>query len=92
VQLWLFWGVAVLTSVTQFVQVEGITKDSSYNASVFGYSLALLALGRAEASWVVLISFVAIWAWRKGSMPWFAVGFNIGTATIPLAIASLVYQ
>ena len=91
-RLWLFLGVAILTSLTQIFQVQGITQDLTYNASVFGYSLALLALGRAEASWVILISFIAIWAWRKGAMPWFALGFNIGSATIPLALASLVYQ
>lgn len=91
-RLWLFLIVAVVTTFTQIVQVEGIIKDSSYNASVFGYSLALLALGRAEAFWIVLISFLAAWIWKKGVTPWFALGFNIGSTTISLALASLVYQ
>jgi diguanylate cyclase (GGDEF)-like protein len=91
-RLWLFLGVTILTCVTLINQVEGISKDFTYNASVFGYSLMLLALGRAEASWVVLISFVTTWIWRKGSMPWYSLGFNIGSATIPIAVAGLVYQ
>jgi len=91
-RLFLFLITVVVTSITQIIQVEGVIKDSTYNASVFGYSLALLALGRAEASWVVLISFLVIWIWKKRTMPWFALGFNIGSATIALALANLVYQ
>jgi diguanylate cyclase (GGDEF)-like protein len=91
-RLWLFLIAAAVTTFTQIIQVEGIIKDSSYNASVFGYSLALLALGRAEATWVVLISFLAAWIWKKRVTPWFALGFNIGSTTISLALADLVYQ
>jgi len=92
IRSWLFLITVVVTSITQIVQVEGVIKDSTYNASIFGYSLALLALGRAEASWVVLISFLVIWIWKKRSMPWYALGFNIGSATISLALADLVYH
>jgi diguanylate cyclase (GGDEF)-like protein len=91
-RLWLFLIVAIVTIGTQIVQVEGIIKDSSYNASLFGYSLALLALGRAEATWVVLISFLGAWVWKKRITPWFALGFNIGSASISLAAADLAYH
>ena len=91
-RLWLFLIVVAVTTFTQIVQVKGIIRISSYNASVFGYSLALLALGRAEAFWIVLISFLAAWIWNKRFTPWFALGFNIGSVIISLAFASLIYQ
>src|SRR5215208_2467606 len=77
-RLWLFLIATVVTTVTQIVQVEGIIQDSSFNASLFGYSFALLALGRVEALWVALVSFLAAWVWKKVATPWFALGFNIG--------------
>ena len=66
--------------------------DSSYNASLFGYSLALLALGRVEAIWVALVSFLAAWIWKKGVTPWFALGFNIGSVSISITLADLALQ
>jgi diguanylate cyclase (GGDEF)-like protein len=91
-RFWLFLLASLVTIVTQIVQVEGIIKDSSYNASLFGYSLALLALGRAEALWVAVISFLMAWIWKKGKTPWFALGFNIGSASISIALADLAYS
>ena len=91
-RLLLFLIATVVTTVTQIVQVEGIIQDSSYNASLFGYSLALLALGRVEAIWVALVSFLAAWIWKKGVTPWFALGFNIGSVSISITLADLASQ
>jgi hypothetical protein len=81
-----------LTTITQIVQVEGIIQDSSYSASLFGYSLTLLALGRVEAIWVALVSFLTAWIWKKGVTPWFALGFNIGSVSISITLADLAWQ
>jgi diguanylate cyclase (GGDEF)-like protein len=91
-RIWIFLLATVITSITQIFQVTGVNEDSTYNASVFGYSMALLALGRAEASWVALISFLSLWLSKRRGMPWYVLGFNIGVVTIPVALASSAFQ
>ncbi len=90
-RLWLFVAANALAAITQIYQVRGLIPNSFYNASAVAYSLPLLALGRAECAWVVVLSHVVAWARSKAKIPWFAQVFNAASLIIPLSAADLVF-
>ncbi|HAV77805.1 MAG TPA: hypothetical protein DCX53_10700 [Anaerolineae bacterium] len=89
---WFLTALIVLTIVTQLSQKDGLIPNVSYNASIFGYSLAFFALGRPEAVWVALLSHLALLFRRSKTIPWFVLTFNIGSVVVPLVLASLAVE
>jgi diguanylate cyclase (GGDEF)-like protein len=88
-RLLLFLGIAALGVLTNLFQTDGLVAGSTYNASIVAYSLALFALGRAEALWVVVIAHLALWVRRGRRLPWFAFVFNVGSLVIPVQLAEI---
>ena len=90
---WLFVLITLFTIITQLNQTDGIVPNSTYNASVFGYSMALISLGGASAVWVAILSHGALLFQKKeGKIPLYVLAFNIGGVVLPLYIADLTYR
>ncbi len=85
----LLFVLAIVTSVTSVLKVEGPTKRSNYQISFMVYGFTMALLGTSAALFVILISYIVEWVWYR--YPWYIQMFNVGNLTLSMWAAGSVY-